>query len=78
LHGIGRIDEAESLFDRLLSLRNDVGLLSEEYDVATGHHLGNTPQALCHAAVVTTALELSQQVVAPAAAEVPSPASATG
>ena len=61
LHGIGRIDEAEALFDRLLSLRNDVGLLSEEYDVATGHHLGNTPQAFSHAGVVTTALHLSRQ-----------------
>jgi GH15 family glucan-1,4-alpha-glucosidase len=61
LHGIGRTDEAEALFDRLLSLRNDVGLLSEEYDVATAHHLGNTPQAFSHAGVVTTALRLSQQ-----------------
>ncbi|TCO42372.1 GH15 family glucan-1,4-alpha-glucosidase [Kribbella antiqua] len=61
LHGIGRTDEAEALFDRLLSLRNDVGLLSEEYDVATGHHLGNTPQAFSHAGLVTTALHLSRQ-----------------
>ena len=78
LHGIGRIDEAEALFDRLLSLRNDVGMLSEEYDVATGHHLGNTPQAFCHAGVVTTALRLSRQVVEPGAAGVVSLSSATG
>ncbi len=62
LHGIGRTDEAEALFDRLLSLRNDVGLLSEEYDVATGHHLGNTPQAFSHAGVVATALHLSHRI----------------
>ncbi|WP_433158509.1 glycoside hydrolase family 15 protein [Kribbella sp. CA-247076] len=61
LHGIGRTDEAEALFDRLLALRNDVGLLSEEYDVATGHHLGNTPQAFSHAGVVTTALRLGSR-----------------
>ncbi len=63
LHGVGRTDEAAELFERLLALRNDVGLLSEEYDPATGHHLGNTPQAFSHAALVTTALTLS---VAPA------------
>jgi GH15 family glucan-1,4-alpha-glucosidase len=78
LHRIGRTDEAESLFNRLLSLRNDVGLLSEEYDVATGHHLGNTPQAFCHAGVVTTALALSHQAVEPAAEDSASPCSAAG
>jgi GH15 family glucan-1,4-alpha-glucosidase len=59
LHGIGRTDEAMALFERLLSLRNDVGLLSEEYDPRTGRHLGNTPQAFSHAGLVTTALFLS-------------------
>ncbi|NIK61358.1 glycoside hydrolase family 15 protein [Kribbella shirazensis] len=59
LHGIGRTDEAVEMFERLLSLRNDVGLLSEEYDPTTGRHLGNTPQAFSHASVVTTALTLS-------------------
>ncbi|PRC61957.1 glucoamylase, partial [Mycobacterium sp. ITM-2017-0098] len=39
LHGIGRTAEAVTLFERLLSLRNDVGLLSEEYDAATGRQL---------------------------------------
>jgi GH15 family glucan-1,4-alpha-glucosidase len=42
---MGRIGEAVELFERLLALRNDVGLLSEQYDLATGRHLGNTPQA---------------------------------
>jgi GH15 family glucan-1,4-alpha-glucosidase len=58
LHGIGRTDEAIDLFERLLSLRNDVGLLSEEYDPTTGQHLGNTPQAFSHASLITTALTL--------------------
>jgi GH15 family glucan-1,4-alpha-glucosidase len=79
LHGIGRTNEAEALFDRLLSLRNDVGLLSEEYDIATGHHLGNTPQAFSHAGVVTTALHLSHHqpefVASPAVASADSAAS---
>jgi GH15 family glucan-1,4-alpha-glucosidase len=59
LHGIGRTDEAIDLFERLLSVRNDVGLLSEEYDPATGRHLGNTPQAFSHAGLITTALTLT-------------------
>jgi GH15 family glucan-1,4-alpha-glucosidase len=54
----GRADEATDLFERLLCLRNDVGLLSEEYDVASGRHLGNTPQALSHAGLITTAVTL--------------------
>ena len=59
LHGMGRTDDAAALFERLLGLRNDVGLLSEEYDPVTGNHLGNTPQAFSHAALVTTAVTLS-------------------
>ncbi len=59
LHGVGRTGEATELFERLLSLRNDVGLLSEEYDPSTGRHLGNTPQAFSHAGLITTALTLS-------------------
>lgn len=58
LHGIGRRDEAVELFERLLSLRNDLGLLSEEYDVQTGRHLGNTPQAFSHLGLVNSALRL--------------------
>ncbi len=50
----GREDAVE-LFERLLDLRNDVGLLSEEYDPATGRQIGNTPQALSHLALVRAA-----------------------
>ncbi|CAN5168747.1 glycoside hydrolase family 15 protein [soil metagenome] len=55
----GRFDEAEALFERLLSLRNDVGLLAEEYDPGSGRLLGNFPQAFSHTALVNTAMLLS-------------------
>ena len=58
LHGIGRHAEARALFERLLSLRNDVGLLSEEYDTATGRQVGNTPQAFSMVGLVNTARQL--------------------
>jgi GH15 family glucan-1,4-alpha-glucosidase len=60
LDGIGRSQEAEELFERLLGLRNDVGLLSEEYDTKTKRQLGNTPQALSHLALVNCARKLSE------------------
>lgn len=59
LHGIGRTAEAEALFERLLTLRNDVGLLSEEYDLVSGRQLGNTPQAFSMVGLINTARELS-------------------
>jgi GH15 family glucan-1,4-alpha-glucosidase len=54
---IGRDDDARRLFDRLLGLRNDVGLLAEEYDPRAQRHLGNFPQALSHIALVNAAFE---------------------
>jgi GH15 family glucan-1,4-alpha-glucosidase len=59
LEGTGRRDEAVALFERLLALRNDVGLLSEEYDTVAGRQVGNVPQAFSHLALVTSALQLS-------------------
>ena len=58
-YGLGRTDEAETLFERLLDLRNDLGLLSEEYDVAGRRQVGNTPQAFSHVGLVNTARHLS-------------------
>ena len=56
----GRYPEARELFERLLALRNDVGLLAEEFDPRAGHMLGNFPQAFSHVALVNTALNLSR------------------
>ncbi|GAB3861821.1 glycoside hydrolase family 15 protein [Nocardioides maradonensis] len=58
LHGTGREDEARAMFERLLRLRNDVGMLSEEYDVKAGRHLGNTPQAFSLVGLVNSARQL--------------------
>jgi GH15 family glucan-1,4-alpha-glucosidase len=55
LHLIGRKEEARELFERLLNLRNDLGLLSEEYDPRAKRQLGNFPQAFSHLALVTAA-----------------------
>ena len=63
LHGAGRWDEAVVLFERLLSLRNDVGLLSEEWDPVAKRQLGNTPQAFSHFALITSALQLHHRRV---------------
>jgi GH15 family glucan-1,4-alpha-glucosidase len=59
LHGIGEQAEAEKLFVKLLDLRNDLGLLSEEYDSVTGRQLGNTPQAFSHVGLINAARKLS-------------------
>ena len=52
---IGRKDDARVMFDRLLALRNDVGLLSEEYDPVAKRMVGNFPQALSHIALLQAA-----------------------
>jgi GH15 family glucan-1,4-alpha-glucosidase len=54
----GRVDEARTVFERLLGLANDVGLLAEEYDPSTGRLVGNFPQAFSHLQLVNTALLL--------------------
>ena len=70
----GRMDEARALFDRLLALQNDVGLLAEEYDPRAGRHTGNFPQAFSHVSLIGTAIALEGGE--PASME-PAPASAT-
>ncbi|MFQ8431042.1 glycoside hydrolase family 15 protein [Amaricoccus sp. W119] len=57
----GRMDEAEALFERMLGLANDLGLLSEEVDHATGEMLGNFPQAFSHIGLVMAAVALSRR-----------------
>jgi GH15 family glucan-1,4-alpha-glucosidase len=57
---LGRFDDARRLFDRLLGLRNDVGLLAEQYDLRAGRLVGNFPQAFSHIALVTTANNLTR------------------
>ncbi len=61
LVGLGRHDEARALFERLLGLANDVGLLSEEWDPVARRQLGNTPQAFSHFPLVTSAVRLGQR-----------------
>ena len=58
----GRDDKARELFERLLALRNDVGLLSEEFDPKVGRLVGNFPQAFSHVPLIDTARNLSQAV----------------
>ena len=57
---LGRVEDAQQLFMRLIALRNDVGLLSEEYDPASGELLGNFPQAFSHVALVNSAFNLTR------------------
>jgi GH15 family glucan-1,4-alpha-glucosidase len=53
-----RYDEAHDLFERLLALRNDVGLLAEEYDPIDKRQLGNFPQAFSHLSLINSARNL--------------------
>jgi GH15 family glucan-1,4-alpha-glucosidase len=58
----GRMGEARALFERLVGVANDVGLLAEEYDPRTGRQLGNFPQAMTHMALVNTAANLTARL----------------
>ncbi|MFE3069459.1 glycoside hydrolase family 15 protein [Streptomyces sp. NPDC059247] len=62
----GRTEEARALFERLVALRNDVGLLAEEYDPVAGRQLGNFPQAFSHIGLVGTAFALARDDSEPA------------
>jgi GH15 family glucan-1,4-alpha-glucosidase len=64
-HLLDRKKEARELFERLLDLRNDLGLLSEEYDPTEKRQLGNFPQAFSHVALVACARHLSDEIVLP-------------
>ncbi|MDM0047650.1 glycoside hydrolase family 15 protein [Variovorax sp. J22R115] len=57
---LGRLEEAQALFDRLLSLRNDLGLFAEEYDQAHQRLIGNFPQAFTHLTFIASAMALSE------------------
>jgi GH15 family glucan-1,4-alpha-glucosidase len=59
---LGRIDDARALFDRLLAIRNDVGLLAEEYDTQHRRLAGNFPQAFSHVALIDTAYNLTHAI----------------
>lgn len=67
LASLGREDEARQLFERLLTLRNDVGLLAEEYDPHAGRLVGNFPQAFSHVGLINTATNLARHGRGPAA-----------
>jgi GH15 family glucan-1,4-alpha-glucosidase len=56
---IGRVQEARRLFERLLALRNDLGLLAEEWDPRRQRQVGNFPQAFSHVPLIDTALRLT-------------------
>src|SRR5262249_1423740 len=68
---MGRIDEGNALFEKLLALRNDVGLLSEQYDPAARRMLGNFPQAFSHVGLVNSAFNLSPKIKGPAEVRAP-------
>ena len=56
----GEVDRAEELFDKLVGYANDLGLLAEEIDTATGELLGNFPQAFSHIGLITAACEIDK------------------
>jgi GH15 family glucan-1,4-alpha-glucosidase len=67
----GRLAEAEELFDRLLGLRNHLGLLSEEYDPSLQRQIGNFPQAFSHLALIVTAQNIDEAAAKKRQAGVP-------
>ena len=62
----GRVDEARRIFEQLLAIRNDVGLLAEEYDIGNHRLLGNFPQAFSHVSQINTAYNLGRSAGCPA------------
>jgi GH15 family glucan-1,4-alpha-glucosidase len=71
---LGRRADARAMFERLLSLRNDVGLLSEEYDLDARRQVGNFPQAFSHVSLVNTARNLALATGGPARQRLEDPA----
>ncbi len=61
----GRVDEARALFERLIGLANDLGLLAEEYDVANRRQIGNFPQAFSHLTLILAARAISTAEASP-------------
>ena len=66
LYLMGQKDEARGLFNKLLAMRNSLGLLSEEYDPKTRRLIGNFPQAFSHIGLIYTAQNLSPEALGPA------------
>jgi GH15 family glucan-1,4-alpha-glucosidase len=66
LYLMGRTADAQALFERLVAISNDVGLLSEEYDPTAKRQLGNVPQAFSHVGLINTAHNLNPKTVSPA------------
>ena len=62
---LGRHDDAQALFESVLAVRNDLGLLAEQYDVGKKRLVGNFPQAFSHVALVTAAMALEKSGEAP-------------
>lgn len=62
---LGRKEDSRRLFEKLLNIRNDVGLLSEEYDLRTRRFAGNFPQAFSHVALISSACNLCDKMHGP-------------
>jgi GH15 family glucan-1,4-alpha-glucosidase len=62
LHLMGRQEEARAMFERLLAIRNDLGLIAEEYETSLARQVGNFPQAFTHVGLINTARNLSNKI----------------